>query len=153
RRFSIKFCAQEAVSMQHPFKAVRPAVLLLLLAAVFVIVGGVAAQDSVKKLITGRNMGPNDLPTQDPSLMQDVPSVQIASEMFPSLTNLNEETAQLGPGTATYKVSDDGTVYTLSIQDNIPWVHYNADSGQVEEIKDDSGNVRMLTANDYYYSI
>ncbi len=117
------------------------------------LVGTVGAQDGKKVLITGRQMGAGDIPTLDPSLMQDVPSVQVASEFFPGLLNMNEETVQVGPGTATVDISSDGTVFTFHIMDNIPWVHYNADSGAVEEVKDDSGNVRYLTAQDYADSI
>ena len=55
---------------------------------------------------------------------------------------MNEETVQVGPGTATVDVSDDGTVFTFHLMENIPWVHYNADTDAVEEVMDDSGNVR-----------
>lgn len=117
------------------------------------LVGAVGAQDGKKVLITGRQMGAGDIPTLDPSLMQDVPSVQVASEFFPGLLNMNEETVEVGPGTATVDVSSDGTVFTFHLMDNIPWVRYNADSGAVEEVKDDSGNVKYLTAQDYADSI
>ncbi len=140
--------------MQHARKVVRLIPLLLLLAAVFALVGGVTAQSAAKVLITGRNMGPDDIPTLDPSLTQDASSVQVGSEMFPGLTNLDEEKVELGPGIATsWDVSDDGKTFTLHLMDNVPWVHYNADSGQVEEVKDDSGNVRMVTAQDFAYGI
>ena len=140
--------------MKYSTKAARLICLLMVTAMVFAVVGGVAAQDTGKKvLITGRQMGSSDIPTLDPSLMQDVPSVQVASEFFPGLLNMNEETVQVGPGTATVDVSDDGTVFTFHLMANIPWVHYNADTDAVEEVMDDSGNVRYLTAQDYASSI
>ncbi|MEO8396337.1 MAG: ABC transporter substrate-binding protein, partial [Chloroflexota bacterium] len=140
--------------MKYSTKAARLVILLMLSAVVFAVVGGVAAQDSIKTLITGRQMGPDDIPTLDPSLMQDVNSVQVGSEFFPGLANLDEEKVTVGPGIASsWDVSADGMTYTFHLMDNVPWVHYNADSGAVEEIKDDAGNVMMVTAQDFAYAI
>ena len=140
--------------MRHTTKFVRLFAVLMIAALAFGVVGGIAAQDSGKVIVTGRQMGPDDIPTLDPSLMQDVTSVQVASEFFPGLTNMNEETVEVQPGIATsWDVSDDGTVYTFHLMDNVPWVHYNADTGAVEEVMDDSGNVRYVTAQDFAYSI
>src|SRR5664279_4114411 len=141
--------------MQYPNKAARLVLLVLLCAAVFAVVGGVAAQSSTPKvLVSGRQMGPDDVTTLDPSLMQDVNSVQIASEMFPGLTNLDEEKVTLGPGIATsWDTSADGSTFTLHLMDNVPWVKYNSATGQVEDVKDDSGNVRMVTAQDFAFAI
>jgi oligopeptide transport system substrate-binding protein len=52
-----------------------------------------------------------------------------------------------------YEVSDDGLTYTVDIMDNVPWVHYNAETGQVEVVKDCQGNDRMVTAQDFVYGI
>lgn len=136
-------------------KSIRIAGLVLtVIMLMTLIVGIVGAQDSKKVLITGRQMGAGDIPTLDPSLTQDVPSVQVESEMFPGLTNLDEEKVTLGPGTASsWDVSADGKTFTLHIMDNIPWVHYNKDTGAVEQVMDDSGNPRMVTAQDYAYAI
>ena len=139
--------------MKYSSKVSQFIPLMLLIVVMVAVVGGVAAQDGMKVLVTGRQMGASDIPTLDPSLTQDVPSVQVESELFPGLANLNEETAQVETGVATWDVSEDGTVYTFHIQDNIPWVRYNADSGAVEQVMDESGNPRMLTAQDFAYSI
>ncbi len=136
-------------------KFARIIVLLLLTLLVMTVVGGVAAQATAKKvLVTGRQMGPDDIPTLDPSLTQDVSSVQVESEMFPGLTNLDEEKVTIGPGTATsWDISADGMTYTLHIMDNIPWVHYDKATDSVVQVMDDSGKPRMLTAQDYAYGI
>jgi len=141
--------------MKYSKKVARLVSLLMVTAIGFAVVGGVAAQDTAKKvLVTGRQMGPDDIPTLDPSLMQDVNSVQVASELFPGLANLDEEKVTVGPGVAsTWDVSADGMTYTFHIMDNIPWVHYNADTNAVEEVKDDAGAVKMLTAQDFAYAI
>jgi oligopeptide transport system substrate-binding protein len=66
----------------------------------------------------------------------------------------NETTAEIEPAMATsYDVSSDGLTYTVHLMPNVPWVHYNADSGQVEVVKDCSGNDRNVTAQDFAYGI
>ncbi len=128
--------------------------LFLLVVLVFGLVGGVMAQDEGGKvLVTGRQMGPSDIPTLDPSLAEDVPSVQVIVELFPELLRLNEESVELAPGMADYEVSEDGLVYTFTIMSEVPWVRYNADSGEVEQVMDDEGNPRYVTAADFAYGM
>lgn len=134
-------------------KFTRLTALLLLVAMVFAIVGGAAAQDGPKILVTGRQMAASDIPTLDPALAEDVPSNQIISEIFPSLLRLNEETVVVENGVASYSVSEDGLVYTFSIQPNIAWVRYNADSGAVEQATDESGAPLYVTAQDFAYGM
>ena len=134
-------------------KFTRLTALLLLVVFTLAIVGGVVAQDGPKILVTGRQMGPSDIPTLDPSLAEDVPSVQIISELFPSLLHLHEETVLVENGLASYSVSEDGLVYTFSIQPNISWVRYNAESGAVEQVTDDSGAPLYVTAQDFAYGM
>ncbi|MFN8528457.1 MAG: peptide ABC transporter substrate-binding protein [Anaerolineae bacterium] len=133
-------------------KVTRFALLLVALVMVLSVVGGVAAQDTTV-LVTGRQMGASDIPTLDPGLAQDVPSVQVITELFPELIRLNEETVVPEDGMATHTVSDDGLVYTFTLTQNVPWVRYNADTGAVEQILDESGNPRYVTAQDYAYGI
>jgi oligopeptide transport system substrate-binding protein len=132
-------------------KVRRFSVVALLLVLAFTIVGGTAlAQDGTKILVTGRQMGPSDIPTLDPSLAEDVPSVNVIWELFPELVRVDEVTAELNPGMATsWDVSEDGTVYTFHVRENVPWVRYNADSGAVEQLTDDSGNPLFVTAQDF----
>jgi oligopeptide transport system substrate-binding protein len=54
---------------------------------------------------------------------------------------------------ATWEVSDDGLTYTFHIMEGISWVRYDADAGEVVQVTDDAGNVRMLTAHDFVYGI
>lgn len=134
-------------------KFTRLTALLLVVAFVFAAIGGVAAQDDLKILYTGRQMGASDIPTLDPSLAEDVPSNQIIGELFPSLLHLHEETVQVENGMASYSVSEDGLVYTFSLLPNVSWVQYNPESGQVEQVTDASGNPMMVTANDFRYGM
>ncbi len=52
-----------------------------------------------------------------------------------------------------YEVSDDGLTYTVHLMEGVPWVRYNADTGQVEAVKDCSGKDRTVTAQDFAYGI
>ncbi len=133
-------------------KVRRFVLLLLVLLAVFSVMGGVFAQDPVV-LVTGRQMGSSDIPTLDPSLAEDVPSVQVIAELFPELVRVNEETVVPEDGMATHTVSEDGLTYTFSITPEVPWVRYNADTGAVEQILDENGNPRYVTAADFAYGI
>lgn len=90
----------------------------------------------------------------DPSLATDVNSIQVVNELFVGMTTLNEDTSDTEPGIATnWTVSDDGMTYTFTLMDNIPWVRYDPTSGEVVQVTDDSGNVRMVTAQDVVYGI
>jgi len=112
----------------------------------------VSAQEP--KIIYGsQDMGPDDVPTLDPAIASDVPSVQVISEMFPELARINEETASPEPGMATWTASEDGSVYTVKIAPDVPWVKYNAESGAVEEWKDADGKVMTVTADDFAYTM
>lgn len=131
-------------------RSTRFTLLILLLVIVTASMSfGAIAQDDYKVLYTGRQMGPSDIPTLDPSQASDVPSVQVITELFPELGRLHEENVVVDPGMATWEVSEDGLVYTFSILENVSWVHYNSDSGEVEEVLDADGNVRYVTANDF----
>lgn len=133
-------------------KFVRILVLALLVVALTA-VSLVSAQDA-KILTTGLHMVGGDLDTIDPGLSEASSSIEIVNQIFVGLTNQNVLTAEPGLGLATgYEVSEDGKTYTFKLLDNVPWVRYNADSGAVEEITDDAGNVRVVTAEDVVYGM
>src|SRR5690606_18206149 len=88
-------------------------VALLTLTALLFTLGAAGAQDK-KILYTGRQMGPDDIPTLDPSTASDVPSVQIIVELFPELLRLNEENVVVEDGVATLTESGDGMTFTRS---------------------------------------
>lgn len=115
-------------------------------------VGLVGAQDK-KILVTGRQMGSSDIPTIDPAIAEDVPSVQIIDEIFVALARPNEETAALGSGMATWTVSEDGLTYTFDIMENVPWVRYNAETDAVEQLVGADGTPLVVTAQDFAYGI
>lgn len=110
---------------------------------------GVGAQDGEKVLTYSFLSG--DVPSIDPSIGTDTSSIQIVTSIFPGLTRLNEVTLELEPGVATWEISEDGLTYTFNIIPEIPWVHFNQDTGEVEQVMDDEGNVRYVTAADFVY--
>lgn len=98
------------------------------------------------------NLGPGDVPTIDPALSTDTSSVQIVDELTVGLSRLDEVTLEIHPGMAEkWDISEDGTVYTFYLLQGIPWVRWNGSA--VEEVKDEEGNVRYVTAHDFEYGI
>lgn len=98
------------------------------------------------------NLGPGDVPTLDPALATDTSSVQVISELGVGLTRLNEVTLELEPGMAEkWESSEDGLTYTFYIRQGIPWVRWNGT--EVEQVLDEEGNPRTVTANDFEYGI
>jgi oligopeptide transport system substrate-binding protein len=127
-------------------------VALLTLTALLLTLGAAGAQDK-KILYTGRQMGPDDIPTLDPSTASDVPSVQIIVELFPELLRLNEESVVVEDGVATLSQSEDGMTFTFNIMPDIPWVRYNPETDAVEQVMDAEGNPRTLNAEDFKYTM
>lgn len=117
-----------------------------------IVIGGTSAQD-MKVLIDAAALGQSDVPTLDPTLATDTSSIQILIETHPGLTRIHEITLETEPGMATWTVSDDGLTYTFNIMEGVAWVHYNADSGEVEQVMDEDGNPRFVTAEDFAYGI
>lgn len=131
-------------------KATRFMVLLIVLAMSYTF--SVQAQD-LKIIYGSQDMGPDDVPTLDPAIASDVPSVQVISELFPELARINEETTAPEAGMATWEANEDGSVYTVSIAAGVPWVKYNAESGAVEEWKNEAGEVITVSAEDFAYTM
>ena len=126
--------------------------LLALLALLVASFGLTSAQEPVVLITAG---GESDVPTLDPALATDSESIQILNETYVGLTHLDEVTNIAMPGLATdweMVENEDGTVtYTFNLRNDVPWVRYNADTGAVEQILDDAGNPRMVTAQDIAY--
>lgn len=121
--------------------------MMLVFAVLALVLGAVSAQD-MSVIRTSRQMGPDDIPTLDPSVASDVPSVQVITEIFPELGRLHEEDVVVQPGMATWEISEDGLTYTFSIMQEVSWVKYNADSGEVEQVMVD-GSPRYVMAQDF----
>jgi oligopeptide transport system substrate-binding protein len=90
----------------------------------------------------------------DPSLATWTNEIQLIDEMFPGLTSLNELTVATEPGIASdWTASEDGLTYTFNLIHDIPWVKYDADKGEVVQVTDDAGAVRVVKAQDIVYGV
>jgi oligopeptide transport system substrate-binding protein len=112
----------------------------------------IAGAQEPKVLYFSRSVG-GDLDTIDPSLNETADGNQIIEQLFVGLTAQDEADGALVPSMAdSWEVSEDGLTYTFHLRSDVSWVHYNADSGAVEQVLDDSGNPRMVTAQDFLYA-
>jgi oligopeptide transport system substrate-binding protein len=138
-------------------KFVRFMSLSLSLAVVLALgVGATTAQDDGERKIlrTGLGMVGGDLNTIDPAISEVAGENQVISEMFIGLTTQNDLTGELSPGMAeSWDVSEDGLTYTYHLMEGVPWVHYNPETDAVEEVTDEDGNVRYVTAHDFVYGL
>ena len=104
--------------------------------------------------VTLRFYSTTDIPTLDPQIAEDVVSINMIESLFVHLTNYDLETAEIIPEAATsWDISDDGLTYTFHLRTDIPWVKHNPVTGETVQEKDDDGNPRFVTANDFVYGI
>lgn len=114
--------------------------------------GATYAQDDAKVLRTAIDMVGGDIPSLDPSQIETSASIAVANQIFIGLSFQDELTAGYVPGLASgWEI--DGATYTFTIREGIPWVQYNAETGEVEQVLDEEGNVRFVTAGDFAYGI
>jgi ABC-type oligopeptide transport system substrate-binding subunit len=94
--------------------------VLIVMLAVPSMTGIAIAQDGEKTLVTAYGVG--DPHSIDPQLGIDTRDATLFNQLFPGLTWLNEETREVELAmAASYDVSDDGTVYTFRLLEDVPW--------------------------------
>jgi oligopeptide transport system substrate-binding protein len=97
---------------------------------------------------------PSEITTLDPQLAYQVLSINYIENLFVNLTNRDPETLELVPEAAeSWQGSDDGLVYTFTLRTDIPWVRHDPETGETEQVLDDRGNPRTVTALDFAYGI
>ena len=117
---------------------------LLILVVLALVVAGCASQEDQTSTRVRVGVG-HEPSTLDPSLMNNIFSSAIISELAPSLTALDPRTGDLVPRLAReWDVSADGLVWTFRLRDNVYWVRYDPQGG-------DSEKMRMVTAHDVVY--
>jgi oligopeptide transport system substrate-binding protein len=128
------------------------AILILVVGSILVSsFSPVTAQDG-KVMRFSRAIG-GDINTIDPSVAEVSDELQVIEQMFVGLTAQDENTGELVPSIASsWEVSEDGLTYTFALRDDVSWVRVNLDSGEVEQVTDESGNPIMVTANDFVYA-
>ena len=106
-----------------------------------------------EKVTLDYNLG-TEPPTLDPALATDVPSITIIEHLFLALTDLAEEDMTPIPELATkWETPDDGQTWVFHMRNDVPWVWYNPATGEVEVVKDDDGNPRVVNAHDVVYGV
>lgn len=129
--------------------------LLLVVAVLFSAIGAISAQDK-KVIVTGISMVGGDIPTIDPQLAETSSAIEAINQMFIGLTAQDVTNNALAEGMATYEVvegENGATTYIFTVRQDVPWVRYNPETDAVEQITDESGAARMVTAADFYYGI
>lgn len=97
------------------------------------------------------NLG-TEPPSLDPALATDTASIAILNETMLALTELDPETQEATPELATsWEASEDGTVWTFTMRDDVPWVTFQ--DGEVVQVMDENGEPRMVTAHDVVYGV
>jgi oligopeptide transport system substrate-binding protein len=121
-----------------------PLPLVIALAAAWIIAGCARQEPTATTLNLSFGFEP---PTLDPAMPPDIYSIQIISELFPALTEIDDTTSEALPRLATqWQVSDDGLVWTFRLRDDVYWVQYDLQSKEVEK-------KRQVTAHDVEYAV
>jgi oligopeptide transport system substrate-binding protein len=93
-------------------------------------------------------------PTGDPQLGTDTTSSNVTGSIFTGLTDIDDETKAAVPSLATsWEPNEDATEWTFTLRDDVPWVQYDAATGEINVVTDDEGNPRMTTAQDVVYGV
>ncbi len=93
-------------------------------------------------------------PTADPALATDTTSSSLIGSIFMGLTDQDDATKAIIPSLATsWEPSENNSVWTYSLRDDVPWVQHNPATGEIAQVLDDDGNVRMVNAQDVVYGV
>ena len=94
-----------------------------------------------------------ELPNLDPGLAETDAQLDLAQNLFASLTNHNPQTDVIEPElAATWEVSDDGLTWTFHLRDDVYWVRPASppsDEGGLWSVR----RVRPVTADDAVFAV
>jgi len=92
-------------------------------------------------------------PTADPALATDTTSVDLTGNIYIGLTRFDPVTGAVIPYLAeSWDVSADGLTYTFHLRTDIPWVHYNTGTAEVDLVTE-GGAVSYVDAYDVEYGV
>lgn len=84
----------------------------------------------------------------DPALIYSE-DMLLAEQLFPGLTRMDSGSTEFLPVLAEkWSVSEDQLTWTFDLRKDIPWVSYDPISNAVVQIKDGSGNIRFVNAEE-----
>lgn len=125
--------------------------ILLILWAAF---SAPAQTEITESVIFRTSFSGGDIPSIDPSLVEEPFGIQLMDALTVGLNRLNEETLELDPGMAeTFDWNEARDELTFHLREGVPWVRFNPESGEVEKITNCEGEVRTVTAQDFVYGI
>ncbi len=88
----------------------------------------------------------------DVALAEDTTSHTFINMLFPGLAPRDETTGIPQHGMAeSWTISEDNLVYTFTLKQGVPWVTYDPATDSVVEVKDETGAVRYVKAQDFVY--
>lgn len=120
--------------------------LILLLALVCVLLVNCRQNTTTTDTEIALNLGAEP-PTLDPLYATDPPAIQVDQLLFANLVQLNESDGSPQPGLADeWLVSPDGLIWQFHLRDDVYWVHYNSETGDIER-------QRPINADDVVYSV
>jgi oligopeptide transport system substrate-binding protein len=89
----------------------------------------------------------SEISSLDPQVATDVISINALENLFHGLTDYDPITTNVVPELASdWEVSEDGTVWTFNLRDDVMWYRYDPASETAEEL-------RAVTASDFVYGI
>ena len=133
------------IRLNLKFAVVLTAVLSFLSASVRV---------SARPIVFRTSFSGGDIPSIDPSLVEEPYGIQLVDELTVGLLRMNEETLTLDPGIAErYEINETGDSVTFYLRTDVPWVRYDSERGAVERVVDCRGAARFVTAADFVYGI
>ena len=95
-----------------------------------------------------------DPDTLDPALVEDEAGKNVIHNLFVGLTQYHPETNEVLPSLATtWEFSEDVQEVTFYLRRDIPWVRYDPENGEVQQVLDGEGAPRFVNAYDVEYAI
>ena len=134
--------------MRHLFQKMQHAFGLMLMigVAVAALAGTAYAQEDAPVTLRLAMPAPQNL---DPVQLSrfDAHMHDLAENLFVGLTRFNPNTREIDPVLAeSWTVSDDGLRWTITLREDIQWVRYDPDQGEIVA-------VRPVVAGDFVYAI
>jgi oligopeptide transport system substrate-binding protein len=89
----------------------------------------------------------SEISSLDPAVLSDSVSIGPVENLFHGLTDVDPISAQVTPELATsWETSEDGTVWTFNLRDDVMWMRYDPASDTAEA-------VRPVVAQDFVYGM
>ncbi|MCB9436396.1 MAG: peptide ABC transporter substrate-binding protein [Anaerolineales bacterium] len=141
----------------NKFLRIAPAMLVLVALVVSLLPAGVTFANDTEFTFTANYR--QDVPVQvdgsssaeistlDPALADDVVSINPIENLYLGLTDVDTITGGINAELATsWEVSEDGTVWTFNLRNDVMWVRYDPATGEAEAL-------RPVVAGDFVYGI